>query len=58
MSEMSATTLSGWRQLDYLPVSFFGSVMGLTGLSIAWRLAHAYYMALQNGWRTGSARSQ
>jgi len=27
-------------RLDYLPVGFFGSVMGLTGLSAAWRLAH------------------
>lgn len=26
--------------LDYLPVGLFGSVMGLTGLSVAWRLAH------------------
>jgi len=26
--------------LAYLPVGMFGSVMGLTGLSIAWRLAH------------------
>lgn len=25
------------RRLDYLPVSLFGSVMGLTGLSVAWR---------------------
>ncbi|WP_158807295.1 SLAC1 anion channel family protein [Beijerinckia sp. L45] len=32
-----------WRQLDYLPVGFFGSVMGLTGLSVAWRLAHALF---------------
>jgi tellurite resistance protein len=28
-----------WRQLEYLPVSLFGSVMGLTGLSVAWRAA-------------------
>ena len=35
---------AGWR-LDYLPVSLFGSVMGLTGLSVAWRLAHARYGA-------------
>jgi tellurite resistance protein len=35
----------GWRQLDYLPVSLFGSVMGLTGLSVAWRLASARYGA-------------
>jgi tellurite resistance protein len=26
-------------QFDYLPVGLFGSVMGLTGLSVAWRLA-------------------
>jgi tellurite resistance protein len=30
-------------RLDYLPVGFFGSVMGLTGLSGAWRLAHLHY---------------
>jgi tellurite resistance protein len=24
---------------DYLPIGFFGAVMGLTGLSVAWRLA-------------------
>jgi tellurite resistance protein len=29
--------------LEYLPVGLFGSVMGLTGLSVAWRLAHARY---------------
>lgn len=45
---MSATHLgstqgpAGWR-LDYLPVGLFGSVMGLTGLSVAWRLAHVRY---------------
>ncbi len=33
-----------WR-FDYLPVGLFGSVMGLTGLSIAWRLAHTRYGA-------------
>ncbi len=27
--------------LAYLPVALFGSVMGLTGLALAWRLAHA-----------------
>jgi tellurite resistance protein len=32
-----------WRMLDYLPVGLFGSVMGLTGLSVAWRLAHTRY---------------
>ncbi|OOG41424.1 SLAC1 anion channel family protein [Rhodanobacter sp. C05] len=34
-----------WRQLDKLPIGLFGSVMGLTGLSIAWRLAHAHFGA-------------
>jgi tellurite resistance protein len=29
--------------LSYLPVSLFGSVMGLTGLAVAWRLAQARY---------------
>jgi tellurite resistance protein len=32
--------LTGWHRLEYLPVSFFGAVMGLAGLSIAWRLAY------------------
>ena len=47
---MSTATLAStevpakWR-LDYLPVGLFGSVMGLTGLSVAWRLAHARYGA-------------
>jgi len=30
-------------RLDYLPVAVFGSVMGLTGLSLAWHLAHAAF---------------
>ena len=29
--------------LDNLPIGLFGSVMGLTGLSVAWGLAHKYY---------------
>ena len=33
------------QRFDYLPVGLFGSVMGLTGLSVAWRLAHARYGA-------------
>ena len=28
------------RPLEYLPVAFFGSVMGLTGLSVGWKRAH------------------
>ena len=31
------------RRLDYLPVGLFGSVMGLAGLSVAWRLTEARY---------------
>ena len=36
-------TAPGRTRFDYLPVGLFGSVMGLTGLSVAWRLAHARY---------------
>jgi tellurite resistance protein len=32
-----------WWVLDYFPAGLFGSVMGLTGLSVAWRLAHDGY---------------
>jgi tellurite resistance protein len=37
-----------WRQMDYLPVGLFGSVMGLTDLSVAWRSVGA------PGWVAGS----
>ncbi|HWZ47491.1 MAG TPA: SLAC1 anion channel family protein [Herbaspirillum sp.] len=30
-------------RFEYLPVGFFGSVMGLAGLSVAWRLAHSIF---------------
>ncbi len=33
------------RPLEYLPVALFGSVMGLSGLSVAWRLAAGRYAA-------------
>jgi tellurite resistance protein len=33
------------QYLDYLPVALFGSVMGMTGLSVAWQLAHVQYGA-------------
>ena len=41
----TATTLAPppVRTLEYLPIGLFGSVMGLTGLSIAWHLAHQLY---------------
>lgn len=31
--------------LSYLPIGMFGGVMGLTGLSVAWRLAHQHFGA-------------
>ena len=31
------------QHFEYLPVSLFGAVMGLTGLSVAWRLAGQRY---------------
>lgn len=33
------------RPLEYLPIALFGSVMGLSGLSVAWRLAAGRYGA-------------
>ena len=45
MTDTTTTPATGWRQLEYLPVGLFGSVMGLTGLSVAWRLAQARYGA-------------
>lgn len=30
-------------RFDYMPVGLFGSVMGLSGVSVAWRLAQARY---------------
>ncbi len=32
-------------RLSYLPVALFGSIMGLAGLSVSWRLAHGQYGA-------------
>jgi tellurite resistance protein len=40
----AAPTRLPW-QLDYLPIGLFASVMGLTGLSVAWRLAGVRYGA-------------
>ena len=31
------------RTFEYLPIGLFGSVMGLSGLSIAWYLAHSHF---------------
>ncbi len=41
----------GWRQIEAMPVGLFAAVMGLTGLSVAWRLAHVRY-----GCRPGSLK--
>ncbi len=43
MSESMALVSPGRPLLDYLPIGLFGSVMGLTGLSVAWSLAQARY---------------
>jgi tellurite resistance protein len=45
MSESQTLVSAGRPVLEYLPVGLFGSVMGLAGLSVAWRLAHARYGA-------------
>ncbi len=45
MSESLAVIAPGRPMLDYLPVGLFGSVIGVTGLSVAWRLAHVRYRA-------------
>ena len=45
MSESLTLVAPGRPMLEYLPVGLFGSVMGLTGLSVAWRLAHLRYGA-------------
>jgi tellurite resistance protein len=44
-----------WHTPDYFPVGLFGAVMGLTGLSAAWRLAHVVFgtpsiIAITIGW--------
>ncbi len=45
MSESLVLLAPGRPMLEYLPVGLFGSVMGVTGLSVAWRLAHVRYRA-------------
>jgi len=45
MSEFLALVAPGKPVLEYLPVGLFGAVIGLTGLSVAWQLAHARYGA-------------
>jgi len=45
MNDISMTAPARWQSLDHLPVGLFGSVMGLTGLSVAWRLAQPAFGA-------------
>jgi tellurite resistance protein len=45
MNESLTLVEPGRPVLEYFPVGLFGSVMGLTGLSVAWRLAHVRYGA-------------
>lgn len=40
-----STPVAAKGRLHYLPVSLFGAVMGLTGLSVAWRLATQRFAA-------------
>ena len=43
MTETLTATATARPRLAYIPVGLFGSVMGLTGLSVAWRLAQQRY---------------
>lgn len=45
MSGLAMTAQPRWQTLEHLPVGLFGAVMGLTGLSVAWHLAHAGFGA-------------
>lgn len=45
MSSIAMTSPARWQSLEKLPVGLFGSVMGFTGLSAAWRLAHGLFGA-------------
>lgn len=44
-SNMIQSAQPAASRLSYLPVALFGSVMGLAGLSAAWRMAHGQYGA-------------
>jgi tellurite resistance protein len=43
MSESLGFLAPARPMLEHLPVGLFGSVMGVTGLSVAWRLAHVRF---------------
>lgn len=45
VSNTMTVAVTKWRPMDFLSVGLFGSVMGLTGLAIAWRLAQAQFGA-------------
>lgn len=45
MTALAAKSSDAKPRLEYLPIALFGSVMGLTGLSVAWRLAEGRYGA-------------
>jgi tellurite resistance protein len=45
VTTFAAGDVARTRRLEYLPISLFGAVMGLTGLSIAWRMANTLYGA-------------
>ena len=38
--QVAAIAKTRGTSFEYLPVGLFGSVMGMTGLSVAWHLAH------------------
>lgn len=42
-STTTTTSAPAKGKLSYLPVALFGAVMGLTGLAVAWRIAHAHF---------------
>lgn len=43
MQSVTPSESSGKGVFSYLPVSLFGSVMGLTGLAVGWHLAHIHF---------------
>jgi tellurite resistance protein len=45
VSESLSLVAPGRPLLEYFPVGLFGSVVGLTGTSVAWRIAHVRYGA-------------
>ncbi|WP_394779666.1 SLAC1 anion channel family protein [Undibacterium sp.] len=43
MTTTAMDTPASKQYFEYLPVAFFGSVMGLSGLSVAWKYAHTLF---------------